>query len=57
MAGKRRSEEYVDFDDTAISLGKRKVAYVKWLMQKRGLSKEKAKLACYRKFRYEETHS
>lgn len=52
---KKRSE-YVNFNDRGISLGKRKQAYVKWLMRKKRLSLKAAKLACHRKFRYEETH-
>ena len=54
MASKRRSKEYVDFNDTTIPLGKRKVAYVKWLMQKKGYSLSNAKLACYKKYYHEE---
>jgi len=49
MKTKRR--EYISFKDTSVPLGKRKQLYVKWLMQKKGYSLDKAKLACSRKFR------
>lgn len=41
---------YINFSDSSIPLGKRKQAYVKWLMKKHRLPLEKAKLACFRKF-------
>lgn len=56
MASRKRTKKYVDFNDTSIPIGKRKVAYVKWLMQKKGYSRSGAKLACYKKF-YHEEHS
>jgi len=44
------AKKYVSFKDKTQPLGKRKVAYVNWLMKK-GYSLQDAKLACYRKFR------
>jgi hypothetical protein len=41
---------YIHFSNSSIPLGKRKQAYVKWLMKKHRLPLEKAKLACSRKF-------
>ena len=44
------AKKYVSFKDKTQTLGKRKVAYVNWLMKKKGYSLQKAKLACHRKF-------
>ena len=44
------AKKYVSFKDEAQPLGKRKVAYVNWLMSKKGYSLQDAKLACHRKF-------
>lgn len=41
---------YIDFNDSSIPLGKRKQAFVKWLMQRQGLSLREARIACSRKF-------
>ena len=41
---------FIHFSDTSIPLGKRKQAYVKWLMRKHKLKLKDAKLACARKF-------
>ena len=41
---------YIDFNDDSIPIGKRKQAFVKWLMQRQGLSLDEAKLAAHRKF-------
>jgi len=41
---------FIDFSDASIPLGKRKQAYVRWLMKKHRLKREDAKLACDRKF-------
>ena len=49
------AKKYVSFKDKSQPLGKRKVEYVKWLMQKRGCSLENAKKACHRMF-YREEH-
>lgn len=51
MAQKKR--EFVDFDDQSVPIGKRKVAFVKWMLR-RGETMRDAKIACYRKFRREE---
>ena len=45
--------KYVSFKDENQPLGTRKVAYVRWLMQKKGYSLEKAKLSAHRKFYHE----
>jgi len=42
--------KYVSFKDETQPLGARKVAYVNWLMRKKGYSLEKAKLAAHRKY-------
>lgn len=34
---------YVDWNDESVPVGKRKVVFVKWLMQKRGVSFKQAK--------------
>ena len=44
-------KKFVSFKDKTQPEGKRKVLYVKWLMQKKGLSLERAKLMCDRYFR------
>jgi len=44
--------EYVDFNDSSVPLGKRKVAYVKWAMSK-GTEKIKAQRQANKKFGYE----
>ena len=44
------AKKYVSFKDETQPLGKRKVAYVNWLMRKKGCSLQDAKLACHRKF-------
>lgn len=44
------AKKYVSFKDETQPLGKRKVAYVNWLMRKKGYSLQDAKLACDRKF-------
>jgi len=44
------ARKYVSFKDEKQPLGKRKVAYVHWLMKKKGYSRENAKLAAHRKF-------
>jgi len=44
------AKKYVSFKDETQPLGKRKVAYVNWLMKKKGYSLQDAKLACHRKF-------
>jgi hypothetical protein len=41
---------YVDFNDPSIPLGRRKVAYVKWLMSSKRLSLNEARIAAHRKF-------
>lgn len=43
-------KEFIDFNDTSIPLGKRKVQYVKWLMHKFKYSLRQAQLLCFRKF-------
>jgi len=45
----------VSFDDRSVPIGIRKMRFVKWLMSKKGVSLDKAKLICYRKF-YREEH-
>lgn len=45
---------FIDFNDTSIPLGKRKVQYVKWLMHKYDYSLEQARLLCGRKFYHEQ---
>lgn len=55
MAKRKTSEKYIDFNDTTIPIGKRKVEFVRWLMQTKHCSRNDAKLACYRKF-YREEH-
>jgi len=47
------AKKYVSFKDETQPVGKRKVAYVNWLMSKKAYSLQDAKLACYRKFRRE----
>jgi len=42
--------EYINFNDPAVPIGKRKMAFVKWLMQKQRLTLEEAKAAAHRKF-------
>ncbi len=44
--------DYVDITDESIPLGKRKQAFVKWLMHK-GRSLDDSKLICYKKFYHE----
>ena len=44
------AKKYVSFKDETQPLGKRKVAYVNWLMKKKRYSLQDAKLACHRKF-------
>jgi len=44
------AKKYVSFKAKTQPLGKRKVAYVNWLMKKKGYSLQDAKLACHRKF-------
>ena len=44
------ARKHVSFKDETQPLGKRKVAYVNWLMKKKGYSLENAKLAAHRKF-------
>ena len=51
---KSKRREFVSFKDKSVPLGKRKQAYVKWLMQKKGYSLDAAKLACSRYFYHEE---
>jgi len=45
--------EFVNIKDRKVPLGKRKVAFVKWLMIK-GVELNEAKLICSRKFYYED---
>lgn len=44
--------KYIDFNDSSLPLGKRKVAYVKWAVSK-GTELIKAKTQANRKFGYE----
>ena len=43
---------FVDFDDPGVPLGKRKQAFVKWLMQRHGHTLSEARIAAHRKFGY-----
>ena len=45
----KKKRQFIDFDDYSIPLGKRKQAYVSWLMHK-GRTLNEAKLYCYYKF-------
>lgn len=45
-----QNPERIDWDDQSIPLGKRKVAFVKWLMQKRKVSMIQAKAMANSKF-------
>ena len=45
---------FVSFKDKSVPLGKRKQAYVTWLMQKKKYSLDDAKLACFHYFYHEE---
>ena len=45
-----KQKKYTKVSD--MTLGQKKVNFVKWLMKK-GVSKEKAKLICYKKFYHE----
>lgn len=42
--------EHVDWDDESLPIGKRKVAFVKWLMQKRNVPIIRAKAMANAKF-------
>ena len=42
--------EYIDWNDESVPIGKRKVAFVKWLMQKRKVSMVQAKSMANSKF-------
>ncbi|MEY4359812.1 MAG: hypothetical protein RLZZ631_1298 [Cyanobacteriota bacterium] len=42
--------EFIDFNDPAVPVGKRKMAFVKWLMQRHHHTLEEAKAAAHRKF-------
>ena len=44
---------YVPFNDKSVPLGKRKQAYVKWLMKTHKCSLDEAKLRCYKMFYHE----
>lgn len=44
------TKEYIDWNDKSIPVGKRKVVFVKWLMQVKKLKLEDAKRVCHRKF-------
>jgi len=41
---------FVDFNDPSIPLGKRKTAFVKWLMQRYRYSLSEARIQAHRKF-------
>lgn len=47
-----KSTKYIDFNDEKLSLGKRKVAFVKWAMMK-GTEKIKAQKIANKKFGWE----
>ena len=50
MSDKKKNKKGDDFEDFQnASLGKKKMLFVKWLMRK-GVSLQKAKLICHRKF-------
>ncbi len=51
MSGANMARKYVPFKDKTQPLGKRKVSYVHWLMQKKGYSLNEAKIKCDRYFR------
>lgn len=42
--------QHVDWDDETVPVGKRKVVFVRWLMQKRGLSLRQAQAMSNSKF-------
>ena len=44
------TNEYIDWNDKSIPLGKRKVVFVKWLMKVKKLQLDEAKRVCHRKF-------
>jgi hypothetical protein len=44
------SNEHVDWNDETVPIGKRKVAFVKWLMQKRKVPMRIAKSMANQKF-------
>jgi len=44
------SDEHVDWNDETVPIGKRKVAFVKWLMQKRKVPMVAAKCMANSKF-------
>ena len=50
VRGEMMTRKYVSFKDKTQPVGKRKVAYVHWLMRKKGYSLQDAKLACHKKF-------
>jgi hypothetical protein len=51
---KVEKSNFIDFDDSSIPIGKRKVAFVKWLMSKQDKSLREARLLCHYKFYKEE---
>lgn len=44
-------KKFIPYDD--LTLGQRKVNFVKWLMKTKKVSLEKAKLICHKKFYHE----
>lgn len=45
--------KYIDFNDESIPLGKRKQAYIRWAVYKKGKSMDEAKILANRKFGFE----
>jgi hypothetical protein len=48
---------FIDFDDPAIPLWERKKKFLKWIMRQKGMTEQKAKIICARKFYHEERES
>lgn len=45
--------KYINFNDESIPLGKRKQAYIRWAVYKKGKSMDEAKILANRKFGFE----